>query len=54
MEPTRGLNEFTGREQISQDVRREKQYEQMAEALRPTSSCHGDTSTPSNRKEIAS
>lgn len=35
VEPTRGLNKSTGREQIGQDVRREKHNEQMAEALRP-------------------
>lgn len=31
VEPTRGLNKSTGREQIGQDVRREKHNEQMAE-----------------------
>jgi hypothetical protein len=35
VEPTRGLNKSTGREQIGQDVRREKHNEQLAEALRP-------------------
>lgn len=35
VEPTRGLNKSTGREQTGQDVRREKHNEQMAEALRP-------------------
>jgi hypothetical protein len=35
VEPTRGLNKFTGREQVGQDVQREKNNELMAEALRP-------------------
>lgn len=35
IEPTRGLNKFTGREQIGQDVRREKDNELMAEVFRP-------------------
>ena len=35
VEPTRGLNKSTGREQVGRDVQREKQNELMAEALRP-------------------
>ncbi len=35
VEPTRGLNKTNGREQVGQDVRREKHNELMAEALRP-------------------
>ena len=35
VEPTRGLNKSSGREQVGQDVRREKNNELMAEALRP-------------------
>lgn len=35
VEPTRGLNKSAGREQVGQDVRREKQNEMMADALRP-------------------
>lgn len=35
VEPTRGLNKSSGREQIGPDVRREKSNENMAQALRP-------------------
>lgn len=35
VEPTRGLNKSTGREQVGQDVQREKNNEMMADALRP-------------------
>ena len=35
VEPTRGLNKSSGREEVGQDVRREKNNELMAEALRP-------------------
>jgi hypothetical protein len=34
-EPTRGLNQSTGRELVGQDVSRERQREQLAEAARP-------------------
>ncbi len=35
VEPTRGLNRSTGSEHVGADVRKERQNEQMAEALRP-------------------
>ncbi len=35
VEPTRGLNKSTGTEKVGSDVRRERQNEQMAEALKP-------------------
>jgi len=35
VEPTRGLNKSTGSERIGADVRKERQNEQMAAALRP-------------------
>jgi hypothetical protein len=35
VEPTRGLSKSSGKEQVGQDVQREKQNELMTEALRP-------------------
>jgi len=35
IEPTRGLNQSSGRQQIGKDVRRERNQEQLAEAIRP-------------------
>jgi len=35
VEPTRGLNKSTGSERVGADVRKERQNEQMAEALKP-------------------
>ena len=35
VEPTRGLNKSSGKERIGQDVRREKEREMFADAVRP-------------------
>lgn len=35
VEPTRGLNKSSGTEKLGSDVRRERQNEQMAQALKP-------------------
>lgn len=35
VEPTRGLNASSGRERLGSDVRRERQHEQFADAVRP-------------------
>ncbi|OGS97878.1 MAG: hypothetical protein A3K04_04695 [Gallionellales bacterium RBG_16_56_9] len=35
VQPTRGLNKVSGTERVGADVRRERQNEQMADALRP-------------------
>lgn len=35
VEPTRGLSKYSGKEQVGQDVRRERHNELMTEALRP-------------------
>ena len=35
VEPTRGLNKSTGKEQVGRDIQRERQTEQFAEAIKP-------------------
>lgn len=35
VEPTRGLNKSTGKEQVGLDIQRERQTEQFAEAIKP-------------------